>query len=60
MPETIGGYAGRILHLDLENNDFTIKPLERHLVYNFIGGYGINLELARKLLPIGKYLKAKG
>ncbi|MBU0758623.1 MAG: aldehyde:ferredoxin oxidoreductase [Nanoarchaeota archaeon] len=43
--EIIRGYAGRTLHIDLEKNSITEKPLTEEMKDKFTGGRGFGLKL---------------
>lgn len=47
---SIGGFAGRILYVDLTTGRTVSKPLERHLIEKFIGGAGIGSWLAYEMI----------
>ena len=46
----IGGYAGKILYVDLTRRTSESKPLPQDLMSNFIGGPGINAKLAYEII----------
>jgi aldehyde:ferredoxin oxidoreductase len=46
----IGGYAGKILYVDLTRRISESKPLSEDLMSNFIGGPGINAKLAYEII----------
>ncbi|MBN2187419.1 MAG: aldehyde ferredoxin oxidoreductase family protein [Dehalococcoidia bacterium] len=46
----IGGYAGKILYVDLTRRTSETKPLSQDLMSNFIGGPGINAKLAYEVI----------
>ncbi len=39
------GYAGKILHIDLESKEIKTTPLPEEYIKKFLGGYGINNRL---------------
>ena len=45
-----GGYAGKILKIDLTEQSVTTEPLPESLVVQFLGGAGVNAALAYELL----------
>ncbi|MEM2464883.1 MAG: aldehyde ferredoxin oxidoreductase family protein, partial [Candidatus Bathyarchaeia archaeon] len=52
------GYMGQILRLDLTNRKYSMEPLEKSLVEDFVGGrgFGINIlfnEVPRGIDPLG-------
>jgi aldehyde:ferredoxin oxidoreductase len=47
----IGGYAGKILHIDLTSGRVKEEALKPELIKTFIGGYGISTKLAYDLIP---------
>jgi aldehyde:ferredoxin oxidoreductase len=49
----IQGYAGQILHVNLTTGEIKKTPLDRDLVENFIGGWGINFKYAMDLIKPG-------
>jgi aldehyde:ferredoxin oxidoreductase len=48
-----GGYAGKILVVDLSSDEIREEDLDEKLARDFLGGYGINLGLAARFLPKG-------
>ncbi len=50
MGETMNGYAGAILYVDLTAGSVRKVPLDPAVARKFIGGYGINLKLAAELI----------
>jgi aldehyde:ferredoxin oxidoreductase len=48
---TIPGYAGRILHVDLTTGGQREKPLDENLVRKYVGGWGIQNQMAYDLIP---------
>ena len=46
----IGGYAGRIVYIDLSSNQVDKRELDQELIKRFLGGQGINFWLAYKLI----------
>jgi len=48
---SIGGYAGKILHIDLTTGQVKDESLKPELIKTFIGGYGISTKLAYALIP---------
>jgi aldehyde:ferredoxin oxidoreductase len=46
----IGGYAGKILYVDLTRKTSETGPLSKELMKNFIGGPGINSRLAYDII----------
>jgi aldehyde:ferredoxin oxidoreductase len=49
-----GGYAGKILKVDLSRQAVSIEPLPESLVERFLGGAGVNAALAYELLEPGE------
>ena len=47
----IGGYAGRILYVDLTTGEVRKEPLDPEMAKQFIGGFGIGFRLAYDLIP---------
>ncbi|MBM4432481.1 MAG: hypothetical protein FJ025_00560 [Chloroflexi bacterium] len=47
----IGGYAGKILHIDLSSGQAKEEALKPELIKKFIGGHGISTKLAYDLVP---------
>jgi len=47
------GYAGRILHVDLDNESKKVQPLDEAWAKNFLGGWGINYRLAYDFIKPG-------
>lgn len=47
----IGGYAGNILHIKLTDGTVRKQPLDEEAIKESIGGAGINVRLARELIP---------
>ncbi len=52
-------YAGKVLYIDLEKEEFEIVQLERSLIFNYIGGRGFNMyrlfyETPRFVDPLSK------
>nr|NIR13131.1 hypothetical protein [Desulfobacterales bacterium] len=45
-----GGYAGRILHIDLTKEAIEKEPLNLDMAQKFLGGFGLNCRLAWDLL----------
>ena len=45
-----GGYAGRILYIDLTREEITKESLDLDMVKKFLGGFGLNCKLAWDLL----------
>jgi aldehyde:ferredoxin oxidoreductase len=48
-----GGYAGKMLFVDLSAKTVEEKPLSDELAVNFIGGYGIGARVLYDLMPPG-------
>lgn len=48
--ENVGGYAGKILYIDLTRRTSEVKPLPEDLIRNFIGGPGIGAKLAYDII----------
>ena len=48
-----GGFAGRILHVDLSRQKATALPLAPHLAEQFIGGLGLSFRLAHEYITPG-------
>ena len=46
----MNGYAGAILYIDLTAGQIRKQPLDPALTRKFLGGYGINLQLASELI----------
>lgn len=51
MANTLGGYAGRILMIDLSRASISDAPLDAGLVRKFIGAAGVNARLAYDNIP---------
>ena len=49
----MGGYAGKVLHVDLTKNEIKREPLDPELVKSFIGGFGVNVKFAYDLIKPG-------
>lgn len=47
----IGGYAGKILFIDLSNESIKKEPLNMQMAKRFLGGFGLNCKLAWDHLP---------
>lgn len=47
------GYAGKLLYVDLTNNEIKIEPIDMELVKAFIGGVGLNNRLAYDIIEPG-------
>lgn len=47
----LGGYAGRVLYIDLTSGTVAREPLDPELARTFIGGWGITNKLACDLIP---------
>ena len=45
-----GGYAGKILYIDLTKEEIKKQPLDLNMAKNFLGGFGLNCKLAWDLL----------
>ena len=41
-----GGFAGRVLHVDLTSREITTQPLDYDLAKKYIGGLGLTIKLA--------------
>ena len=48
-----GGYAGKLLFVDLTKGTLQEKPLSEELARNFIGGYGIGARLLYDMMKPG-------
>lgn len=48
-----GGYAGKMLFVDLTNGKLEEKEVTKELAENFIGGYGIGAKVLYDLMPAG-------
>ncbi|MFH1481332.1 MAG: aldehyde ferredoxin oxidoreductase N-terminal domain-containing protein [Pseudomonadota bacterium] len=46
----IGGYAGRILHIDLTKGEVKKEPLDLDMARKFLGGFGLNCKFVWDLL----------
>ncbi|MDP2935545.1 MAG: aldehyde ferredoxin oxidoreductase C-terminal domain-containing protein [Dehalococcoidia bacterium] len=46
-------YAGRILHVDLTTGQNRVDPLDRRLIQDYLGGWGLNARLAYDLIKPG-------
>ena len=53
----MGGYAGRILRVDLTKGVIEKEPLPKDLVEKFMGAEGISFRLAYELIPPKMNLK---
>lgn len=53
MAEKYFGYAGKVIEVDLTNGTVEIKPLERELAENFIGGRGFTSRIQYKEVGTG-------
>lgn len=49
----LGGYAGKILKVNLESGKVSTQPLSTDLAVRFIGGAGLNARLAYDTIPQG-------
>jgi len=49
----MGGYAGKVLHVDLSKGEVEKEPLDLELVKNYIGGLGASVKLAYDLIKPG-------
>src|SRR4030042_2064249 len=45
------GYAGKVLFIDLTQEEMWEEPLESRLVEKFLGGWGISNWLAHEVIP---------
>lgn len=45
------GYAGRILRVNLTKNKIRVKPTEKRLIMEFVGGRGFNSKRLYKEVP---------
>lgn len=52
-PNSIPGYGGKILRVDLTNDWISIIPLSKKMIKNYLGGRGLATYLLYKTLPIG-------
>ena len=48
-----GGYAGKLLFVDLTKGTCEGRPLSEELAQNFIGGYGIGARLLYDMMKPG-------
>jgi aldehyde:ferredoxin oxidoreductase len=48
-----GGYAGKILYVDLTSGSVKVEPLDPLMAAQYLGGQGINIRLAYDLLKPG-------
>jgi aldehyde:ferredoxin oxidoreductase len=48
-----GGYAGKLLFVDLTNGAIDEKPLAEELAVQFVGGYGIGARILYKMMKKG-------
>ncbi|MBC2716364.1 MAG: hypothetical protein HF978_13735 [Desulfobacteraceae bacterium] len=48
-----GGFAGRILHVDLSEQRIWTVPLDETLARDYVGGLGVCIKLAYDLIPHG-------
>lgn len=46
----LGGYAGKILHIDLSKESIIKENLDMNLARKFLGGFGLNCKMAWELL----------
>jgi len=51
--DSLGGFAGRMLEVDLTAGTVSVKPLPREMARRFIGGAGLNARLAYDAIPVG-------
>lgn len=51
--EMRGGYAGKILRVDLTSSSIATEPLKDHLILNYIGGPGVGGKILYDELPPG-------
>ncbi len=51
--ETLYGYAGKMLFIDLSTREIREEPLSRELAELFLGGYGIGARVLYDLMPAG-------
>ena len=49
----LGGFAGRVLLVDLGRETVEKKELTRELAENFLGGYGIGAKVLYEMMPPG-------
>lgn len=49
----MGGYTGRVLHIDLSARDFRVEPLDERLARAFIGGRGLGARMLFELAAPG-------
>ena len=48
-----GGYAGKLLFIDLTNGTIDEKPLSEEIAANYIGGYGIGARILYEIMKKG-------
>ena len=48
-----GGYAGKILFVDLENKSFEEEPVNEVVLRQFLGGYGLGAKILVDNMPAG-------
>ena len=46
----VGGYAGRILNVDLTDQNWKVETLDMETARKFIGGFGVNNWIAYNLI----------
>lgn len=51
--QTIGGYKGRILRVDLDNKSFADQIIDKNMVNNFLGGNGLASKFLYDEVPPG-------
>ena len=49
----LGGYAGKMLFVDLSNNSIEEKELTEEMAEKFLGGYGIGAKILYDMMPKG-------
>jgi aldehyde:ferredoxin oxidoreductase len=49
----LGGFAGKLLFVDLGKHHISTKPTDEALVGNYVGGLGVCIKLASDLIPPG-------
>jgi aldehyde:ferredoxin oxidoreductase len=47
----LGGFAGKVLHVDLSASKIRTEPLNENVIRNYLGGLGICIKLASDLMP---------
>jgi aldehyde:ferredoxin oxidoreductase len=49
----LGGYVGRLLHVDLRQGELTAERPDEALLRSFIGGYGLGARILYERMPAG-------